>query len=90
MRQRRTKLDSHDVIPEILELLQKSGPLRTVTIKDEMVKVAAQKELVYRDHQVAYALTALKLHGLAMNVTLGVWRRSSNWAGTLWKRWSGL
>ena len=73
MRQRRTKLDSHDVIPEILELLKKSGPLRTVTIKDEMVKVAAQKELVYRDEQVAYALTILKLHGLAVNLTFGVW-----------------
>jgi len=73
MRRRRTKLDSHDVVPEILELLKASGPMRTVHIKDAMVKVAARKELVYRDEQVAYAVAILKMHGLAINVSYGIW-----------------
>jgi len=73
MRHRRTKLDSHDVIPEILELLKARGLMRTVHIKDEMAKVAARKDLVYRDEQVSYALAILKMHGLAMNVSYGIW-----------------
>jgi len=71
----RSKLDSHDVIPEILELLKIGSPMRTVAIKDEMAKVAERKGLVYRNEQVAYALTILKSRELAMNGPHGVWSR---------------
>ena len=80
MRPRRNKLDSHHVIPEILELLKRSGPMRTVAIKEDMVKVADQKELVYREEQVAYALTILKLQGLAVNATYGIWSTTTEGA----------
>jgi len=80
MRHRRTKLGSHDVIPEILELLKAQGPMRTVSIKDEMVKVAARKKLVYRDEQVSYALAILKMHGLAINVSYGIWSTTTEGA----------
>jgi hypothetical protein len=64
---------SNDVIPEILELLQRYGPMRTVAIKDEMVKIAHQRGLVYRDQEVTRALTILKWRKLAINATHGLW-----------------
>ena len=41
----RNRIRSYDVIPEILELLKIDGPVRTVDVKDEMVKVAGPIQL---------------------------------------------
>jgi hypothetical protein len=49
VRHLRNRMRSYDVIPEILELLKRCGPMRTVAVKDEMVKIADQKKLVYSD-----------------------------------------
>jgi hypothetical protein len=69
----RNKIRSFDVIPEILELLKKCGPMRTAAIKDEAIKVGNQKKLVYRDEEVTRALTILKRQKLAINATHGIW-----------------
>jgi hypothetical protein len=69
-----------DVMPEILVLLRKSGPLRTVLIKDHAVVIADRKGLVYRDEQVTNALTILKSNELASNVTNGYWSATSGGA----------
>jgi hypothetical protein len=77
VRQIRNKIRSYDLIPEILELLKKSGPTRTVDIKDQAVKVADYKALVYREEEVTRALTILKRRSLVLNATHGIWSATS-------------
>ena len=60
-------------MPEILELLETHGPMPTAIIKDHMVRVAAQKNLVYVDAAVTRALTILKWRQLAINEPYAVW-----------------
>lgn len=75
---------SYHVIPEILELLRRRGPLRTSVVKDRMVKVISHKGLVYSDEAVSRALTILKWRKLAINAKLGVWSITA--AGAVHKR----
>ena len=56
MRHRRIKISSYDLLPEILNLLRTSSPVRTIAIRDAMVKTANRKRLVYRDSQVRPSL----------------------------------
>jgi len=73
VRQVRNRLRTYDVIPEILEPPKRHGPTRTVDLRDEMVKVADEKNLVYNDKEVTRALTILKWRKLAINATRGFW-----------------